>query len=256
MLPVSAWMRGTGVLLLLTAARLAESADWPMWRCDAGRTARAPAELPADLELLWTRTLSPRQPAWEDPLNRDLMTYDRLLEPVVMDGRLFVGLNDRDQLLALDATTGEPLWSCFADAPVRLPPVGANGRVYFCSDDGRLYCVNAEDGRPEWSFRGGPTARLALGNGRVISAWPARRAGRPRRAGVLRRQYLAVHGCVCVCPRCRNGRCRLGQRRHGCRLHQAAAQRTLVCRRRPAGSAGGHLGAVTRTGWAVGARCV
>src|SRR5690606_4446905 len=60
------------------------------------------------------------------------------------------------------------------EAPVRLPPVGWQGKVYFTSDDGFLYCVNAEDGALEWKFSGAPNAQHVIGNRRLTSAWPAR----------------------------------------------------------------------------------
>ncbi len=159
---------------------LLRAADWPMWRFDSGRSAASPDELPADLQLMWTRSGEPRVQAWDDPLNLDLMTYDRLFEPIVLEGRMFVGYSDRDKLVALDTETGEELWSFFTDAPVRLPPVGWQGRVYFTSDDGRLYCVNAQSGELQWQFFGGPRStgnfsnRRVVGNQRLISAWPAR----------------------------------------------------------------------------------
>lgn len=154
--------------------------DWPMWRFDSGRTAASPDGLPAELQLLWTRSGEPRVQAWDDPLNLDLMTYDRLFEPIVLDGRMFVGYSDRDKLVAIDTATGKELWSFFTDAPVRLPPVGWQGRVLFTSDDGRLYCVDAESGTLQWQFFGGPRSsgnfsnRRVIGNQRLISAWPAR----------------------------------------------------------------------------------
>ncbi len=148
--------------------------DWPMWRFDSSRSAASPDALPTDLKPLWTRAGSARVQAWDDPLNLDLMTYDRLFEPVVLDGRMFVGHSDRDKLVALDVETGEELWSFYVDAPVRLPPVGWQGRVYFTSDDGLLYCVDAESGRLRWRFNGIPGARKVIGNQRFVSAWPAR----------------------------------------------------------------------------------
>ena len=72
-----------------------------MWRYDAGRTAASPDPLPDKLQLLWTREGTPRIQAWDDPLNLDLMTYDRLFEPIVMNGRMFVGHSDSDKLLAV-----------------------------------------------------------------------------------------------------------------------------------------------------------
>jgi outer membrane protein assembly factor BamB len=152
----------------------ADAADWPMWRYDAGRSADSPEKLPARLSLRWTRDYGPRTPAWEDPLNQDLMPFDSIFEPVVLGDRMFVPFNDRDKLVALDPRTGGEVWAFHADAPVRLAPAASQGRVYFVSDDGCLYCLRAEDGALEWKFQAAPSLRKALGNGRLVSAWPAR----------------------------------------------------------------------------------
>ncbi len=179
--PPSVSVRGSIKLLLLVAFAIAQiplhalaSDDWPMWRSDAQRSAATTNALADAISPLWQREFTPRVPAWDDPLNLDLMTYDRIFEPIVVDGRMFVGFNDQDKLLALDANTGNKLWSFATEAPVRLPPVGWQGRVYFCSDDGFLYCVNAADGALEWKFSGAPNAQHVIGNQRLTSAWPAR----------------------------------------------------------------------------------
>lgn len=161
-------------LLLSLCALYASAADWPMWRFDAQRTAASEEKLPAQLQLEWERVDSPREQVWDDPLNHDLMSYDRVFEPVVLGDTIFIGFNDRDKVVALDLNTGAERWSFFTGAPVRLPPACWQGKVYFTSDDGHLYCVNATDGRQVWSFNGAPSARKALGNRRLTSAWPAR----------------------------------------------------------------------------------
>ncbi|MBI5384921.1 MAG: PQQ-binding-like beta-propeller repeat protein [Verrucomicrobia bacterium] len=160
--------------LAMLGATSLPAGDWPQWRFDANRSADSPEDLPAELHLQWTRAFAPRLQAWDDPLNNDLMTYDRTFEPVVLGDRMFIGFNDRDKVVALDTETGRERWSFFTDGPVRLPPAAWKGKVYFVSDDGHLYCVRADDGALVWKFRGGPSARKALGNGRVVSAWPAR----------------------------------------------------------------------------------
>lgn len=168
----------SAVALVLVAcgflARHAAADDWPMWRYDASRSAASPHELPSKMQLLWTRLGTPRVQAWDDPLNLDLMTYDRQFEPIVLDGRLFIGYSDRDKVVAVDASTGQQLWAFYTDAPVRLPPAGLSGRIYFTSDDGQLYCVDAETGDLHWKFNGAPGQRMVIGNHRLISAWPAR----------------------------------------------------------------------------------
>ena len=148
--------------------------DWPMWRYDVGRTSASPQVLPAELHLQWVREFPPLVPAWEDPLNQDLMQFDRVYEPVVLGRTLLIGSSVSDRLVAVDTETGEERWSFYTGGPVRLPPVAADGKVYFTSDDGYLYCVEVATGELRWRFRGGPGDGKVLGNSRLISTWPAR----------------------------------------------------------------------------------
>ena len=157
---------------LLTQRVVAE--DWPMWRFDAQRSAASQNQLPDDFQLLWRNKFSPREQAWDDPLNHDLMTYDRLFEPIIVDGQMLLSFNDRDKVCSFDTATGKERWSVFADAPIRLPLVGWQDRIYFCSDDGFLYCVDAADGSLHWKFDAAPNRQQAIGNQRLSSAWPAR----------------------------------------------------------------------------------
>ncbi len=152
----------------------ANDSDWPMWRHDAGHTAASDHSLPESLCPAWSRQYGPRVPVWDDPLNQDMMPYDSIFEPVVAAGKMFVGFNDKDKVVALDIRTGEELWCFYADGPVRFSPVFFDEKVYFTSDDGHLYCVGASDGRLRWKFHGAPTVRKVIGNARLISAWPAR----------------------------------------------------------------------------------
>lgn len=151
-----------------------QAADWPQWRFDAQHSANSPEQLPPKLAPAWTREYSPRVAAWEDALNQDLMPLDRVFEPIVLGDKLILGFNDRDKLVALDTRTGQERWTFFADAPIRLAPAAANGKIFFTSDDGHCYALNAQDGKLLWKFRGGPSDRKALANGRLASAWPAR----------------------------------------------------------------------------------
>ena len=162
------------LLFLLSWAAAANGADWPMWRCDASRSAASDEELAAELHPLWERLYSARTMVWDDPLNQDLMPYDRVFEPVVAGKRMFIAFNDCDKLVSVDTDTGRQLWDFYADGPVRLPPAVWRDRVYFASDDGYLYCLHAADGSLAWKFRGGPSEKKIIGNKRLISVWPAR----------------------------------------------------------------------------------
>jgi outer membrane protein assembly factor BamB len=158
---------------LLYLAPTARAADWPTWRHDSARSAASPQELPARLHLQWVRVYPPLKPAWPD---QPKLQFDASYEPVVAGKTLFVASSRTDSVTALDTATGAERWRFHADGPVRFAPAVHAGRVYFTSDDGHLYCVDADKGTLRWKFRGGPSDRRVLGNGRLISTWPARGA--------------------------------------------------------------------------------
>ncbi|MFO7903643.1 MAG: PQQ-binding-like beta-propeller repeat protein [Pirellulaceae bacterium] len=149
--------------------------DWPMWRYDAARSAATPLELSEDLHLQWVRELPEPKRAWRHQWDhRGKLDFDVSYAPVVMGERIFVPSNATDSVTAYRIANGARLWRFYADGPVRLAPAAWNGNVYFVSDDGHLYCVEAETGDLVWKFRGGPSDHRLLGNERIINFWPAR----------------------------------------------------------------------------------
>jgi outer membrane protein assembly factor BamB len=161
------------LLGLLLAAPSACAADWPTWRYDANRTAASPQKLPDKLHVHWVRHYPPLKTAWPD---QPKMQFDAAYEPIVLGKTLFIGSSRHDCVTALDTATGQEKWRFFADGPVRFAPAAWEGKVYFTSDDGYLYCLDAAKGSLLWKFRGGPNDRKILGNERLISTWPARGA--------------------------------------------------------------------------------
>lgn len=152
---------------------MAQAGDWPQFRYDAGRTAASPHELPAGLELRWTRGLPTPRPAFPQEVR---LGYDVSYEPVVLGDTMFVPSMVTDSVTALDTETGAERWRFITEGPVRFAPVAWEGKVYFVSDDGFLYCLDG-DGSLRWKFRGLPEGRpdrKVLGHGRLVSLWPAR----------------------------------------------------------------------------------
>ena len=154
--------------------------DWPMWRFDANRGGAGPVNLPETLYKQWELRLPFLEQAFPDQGTR--INYDRCYEPIVLGRTLFVGSSVTDSMTAYDTMTGAMEWRFFADSPIRFAPVGwlddpADGnddKIFFVSDDGHLYCVNANDGTLIWKFRGAPATNRGLGNSRLGSLWPAR----------------------------------------------------------------------------------
>ena len=164
----------SGIVVWSLSLGTANSADWPMWRNDAQRSGASTAELPAELHLQWSRQLPPPMPAWP---NESRLHFDASYEPVVLGSRMFIGSMVDGSLTAYDLASGEELWRFYSNGPIRLAPVAFAGRVCFGSDDGWLYCVDAETGELQWRVSGAPRDRETychLGNARVVSFWPVR----------------------------------------------------------------------------------
>jgi len=162
------------ILCLLALQTEAQFYNWSVWRFDHGRSAASPEQLSDSLYLQWQLKYSARIPVWDDPLNQNLMQFDRVFEPIVADNKIFLGFNDQDKVVALDINSGKELWHFYADGPVRMPLAANNGLIYFTSDDGNCYCLNAENGSPVWIRSLAPSPLKLLGNKRLISMWPAR----------------------------------------------------------------------------------
>jgi len=149
--------------------------DWPTWGYDAARSAGTPYELAETLHLQWVRELPEPKQAWTEQWdNRGKLDFDVSYAPVVKGNRIFVPSSVTDSVTAYDIADGSELWRFYADGPVRLAPAAWEDRVYFVSDDGHLYCVEAESGTVAWKFQGGPTDQRFLGNERIINFWAAR----------------------------------------------------------------------------------
>jgi len=161
-----------------------QGADWPQYRSDANRSASSAEQLPAELHLQWVRHLPAPRPAFPGEVR---LWFDASYDPVVLGRTMFVPSMVTDSVTALDTETGAERWIFFAEGPVRFSPVAWEGKVYFVSDDGYLYCLDAADGKLRWKFRGlppGGTDRKLLGSGRLISLFPAR-GGPVLRDGVI-----------------------------------------------------------------------
>jgi len=158
---------------LLFLTRGVQAGDWPMYRADAARSGYTSESLPAKLLPQWTR--QPRhkpQPAWSGQDTR--MPFDHTFQPVIVGEMLYFASSADGKVYALDAETGEQQWTVFTGGPVRFAPAIWKGRLFVASDDGYLYCLAADSGKTLWKKRGGPDHRMLLGNGRMISRWPAR----------------------------------------------------------------------------------
>jgi outer membrane protein assembly factor BamB len=168
-------------LFLITAP--VNAADWPTYRYDNARTGCTSESLSAPLKLQWiyTPTYKPR-PAWPPPAKRPReglelrhrVIFDDAFQVAAVDQKVYFGSSSDNKVYALDAVTGQELWSFFTGGPIRLAPMISKGKVFVGSDDGFAYCLNAKNGKLIWKVRGGPNNEQLLGSGKMISRWPIR----------------------------------------------------------------------------------
>ena len=159
--------------------------DWPTYNRDNQRTGVAgdPLKFPLHLQWVHRHTYTPR-PAWPKPANQDFwhkkfklkprVVYDRANHVVTVGDRVYFGSSADCRVHCLDTDNGETVWTFATEGPVRLAPTIVGNRVVFGSDDGRVYCVSAADGKLLWKIRGVDQDRRIPGNERVISVWPVR----------------------------------------------------------------------------------
>ena len=132
-----------------------KSEEWPTYRHDAARSGAARTAVPTELKRAWDTELG-----------------GRLTSVAVAEGKLFVTSADTHTVHALDASSGNKLWSFTAGGRVDSPPTIWQGRALFGSADGWVYCLRACDGALIWRFRAASTDQRLVAFEQLESVWP------------------------------------------------------------------------------------
>ena len=138
-----------------SVSRQVTSEDWPTYRQNAYRGGSVTADVPGELQTVWSHQLG-----------------GRLTQAVVAYGKAFVAQKDAGTVHCLDLKTGDRLWSRSAAGGIDSPPTLVDGWVIFGSRDGNVYCLRADDGQLAWRFHAAPEDRQIVSYDRLESAWP------------------------------------------------------------------------------------
>ncbi len=189
-------MKAFACSLLVVACALVARADWPTYLHDASRVGATTEALPALLVPAWTYS-SPVAPtmAWagedgrvfENHVTLNRIRFDDVFHVAIAGGKVFFGSSVDGRVICRELATGREQWTFFTDAPIRLAPMIADGKLYAGSDDGSAYCLDAATGSLVWKLRAGPADERILARGRMISRWPVR-------TGVLVADGIAYFG--------------------------------------------------------------
>ena len=131
-------------------------ADWPMFRGNAKRSCSARADIPSgDLKILWKKQVR-----------------TDLTAPIAVGDTVYVASKVTHTLCALARNSGEERWHFIANGLIDTPPTYSQGKLFFGTRNGYVYCLSAEDGTMAWRFRAAPQDRFLGAFNRLESAWP------------------------------------------------------------------------------------
>ncbi len=165
-----------GIVVLPRTTGICAAGDWPNYRADATRSGVSSETVGPELFLKWKYipTHAPK-PAWPMPAEElPRMHNDNAYHAVISGNNVYFGSSVTNKVYSVDASNGDVHWVFFTEGPVRFAPAVYDGKVYVGSDDGYVYCIDANKGSLLWKYRAGPSDEKVIGNGRMISLWPVR----------------------------------------------------------------------------------
>jgi len=175
----------------LCTFRSISAQDWPTYMHDNARSGVTAESLVVnELDEGWVYVPPmPPQVAWDggapwDAYRSSSSTnvcqltpqrdFDFVFFVTVVGDLLYFGSSATDSVHCLDARTGKQQWFFDTNGPVRYPPSYCDGKLYFGSDDGYVYCITADNGAFIWKYSPAGDTRLIGNNGSLISMWPVR----------------------------------------------------------------------------------
>ena len=172
-------------LLVSFSTNIAIAEDWPTYMHDNARSGASSESLVLDKLVQGWVYKSPVPPmrAWSDGMQWDafaasdsvpMRDFDTAFFVTVVGQSVYFGSSVTNSLHCLNINNGSQRWFYRTYGAVRFPPSYYNGKLYFGSDDGYAYCINASDGSFVWKYSPGGSQRTIMNNGNLITQWPVR----------------------------------------------------------------------------------
>ena len=177
-------------LIVFCVFGAADAEDWPTYMHDNSRSGVTTENLlPDELDEDWVYVSPvPPQVAWDGGAPWDSYRssgtiicdltpqrdFDFVFAVTIVGDMLYFGSSVTDSVHCLDVRTGQQKWFFTTEGPVRYPPSYDDGKLYFGSDDGNAYCIDAIDGSFVWKYSPSEDTRLIGNNGSLIPMWPVR----------------------------------------------------------------------------------
>lgn len=150
-----------------------ESGDnWPTFRHDPERSGATAGTIPLTLKELWKSPVETPPGAGIVAAAWKARLVSPLTAPVVAGNQVFVAGTDAGVVVALDARSGQKIWTVTLGGRLDTPPTLYRGLCLVGCHDGWLYALRAKDGALAWRVRVAPRDRLLVAHGAVESVWP------------------------------------------------------------------------------------
>ncbi len=147
---------------------------WPMFLADARRGAWNPEALGRPVEPAWTARPAGEPPSgllaieWAD----NWYAHGPATPVSAAEGTAVLALTDRQQVVALDPTTGKERWRAGVDGRVDSSPTIRGGLVYAGTRNGWVYALDRDKGELAWRFFAAPRRERMMAYGQLESPWP------------------------------------------------------------------------------------
>ncbi|MCA9013904.1 MAG: PQQ-binding-like beta-propeller repeat protein [Planctomycetaceae bacterium] len=170
-------------LILCLFCQQVPAKDWPTYLVDKARAGATSDSIALPLAPAW-KYAAPAAPKMgqTDPGERvieghDLesrVDFDDAFHVALAQGKAYFGSSVDHQMRCVDLQSGKVLWRFFTGGPIRLAPTFSNSKIYFGSDDGFVYCLDAATGKEIWKLRAGLNEEMIIARGEMVSRWPVR----------------------------------------------------------------------------------
>ncbi len=137
----------------------------------------------SDGSKLWSVKTVPDQKSGFDfvhPFNSNNLSRNGFGGGIAADGGKIFAATGFGSVLALDAGSGQVLWSKMFAIPIREAPTASEGRVFVVNSESELLCLNGADGSSLWTQKGLPenaalltSASPAVSGNLVFAPYPS-----------------------------------------------------------------------------------
>ena len=146
-------------------------APWPTFMGNSNRTSMSSTDLPLKMRQLWKKQLIKT----DDKISSRewaLRVGASLTQAVADEKRLYLGIVNTHQVVAVDQNSGDIVWSYTAEGRVTVPPTLYKGLCLFSDHAGIVHCLHVSDGSLRWRMRAARSPELIMAYGQLESPWP------------------------------------------------------------------------------------